>query len=168
MSQELYRVGLIMAVIHCLGTGLVGAWVAKRLALLGHEVHAYDIQPHRVMDFEGITVHQGDILENLMSISRNGQVDMVVNMLPGDIGHMATTNLAESRYRIVDLSFSKHTPDRDNQKAKDYGARILWDVGIAPGLSNMLLAYADRKFGPLEKAEVWVGGNPTGPYGEWK
>ena len=78
MSQELYRVGLFMAVIHCLGTGLVGAWVAKRLALLGHEVHAYDIQPHRVMDFEGITVHQGDILENLMSISRNGQVDMVV------------------------------------------------------------------------------------------
>ena len=25
-----------------------------------------------------------------------------------------------------------------------------------------------EKFGPLEKAEVWVGGNPTGPYGEWK
>ncbi len=59
MSQEPYRLGLIMAVIHCLGTGLVGAWVAKRLALLGHEVHAYDIQPHRVMDFEGITAHQG-------------------------------------------------------------------------------------------------------------
>ena len=38
-----------MAVVHCLGTGLVGAWVAKRLATLGHEVHAYDLQPHRVM-----------------------------------------------------------------------------------------------------------------------
>ena len=44
---------------------------------------------------------------------------------------MATTDLAESRYRVVDLSFSKHTPDRDNQKAQDYSARILWDVGIA-------------------------------------
>ena len=157
-----------MAVVHCLGTGLVGAWVAKRLATLGHEVHAYDLQPHRVMGIDGITVHQGDVLDNLMSMSNNAQVDMVVNMLPGDIGHMATTDLAESRYRVVDLSFSKHTPDRDNQKAQDYGARILWDVGIAPGLSNMLLAVADRKIGPLEKAEVWVGGNPTGPYGEWK
>ena len=50
-----------MAVVHCLGTGLVGAWVAKRLATLGHEVHAYDLQPHRVMGIDGITVHQGDV-----------------------------------------------------------------------------------------------------------
>ena len=32
----------------------------------------------------------------------------------------------------------------------------------------MFLAVADRSIGPLEKAEVWVGGNPTGPFGEWK
>ena len=86
-----------MAVVHCLGTGLVGAWVAKRLATLGHEVHAYDLQPHRVMGIDGITVHTGDVLDNLMSMSRNGQVDIVLNMLPGDIGHIATTNLAATQ-----------------------------------------------------------------------
>ena len=75
-------------------------------------------------------------------------MDMVVNMLPGDIGHMATTNLAETTFRIVDLSFSKFTPDRDDEKARDYGSTILWDVGIAPGLSNMRLAVADRRIGP--------------------
>ena len=68
----------------------------------------------------------------------------------------------------MDLSFSKFTPDRDDEKARDYGSTILWDVGIAPGLSNMFLAVADRRIGPLVKAEVWVGGNPTGPVGEWK
>ena len=46
-----------MAVVHCLGTGLVGAGVAKRLATLGHEVHAYDLEPHRVMGIDGITVY---------------------------------------------------------------------------------------------------------------
>ena len=154
--------------IHCLGIGLVGAWVAKRLAAAGHEVHAYDIHPHRVLGIDGITAHPCDVIEEIVHFHENGPVDMVVNMLPGDIGHVATTNLAEDGYRVVDLSFSKFTPDRDDEKAREYGSTILWDVGIAPGLSNMFLAVADRRIGPLVKAEVWVGGNPTGPVGEWK
>ncbi len=157
-----------MATIHCLGTGLVGAFVVKRLAAAGHEVHAYDIHPHAVLGVEGVTVHARDILDDLQSLHTNGPIDMVVNMLPGSIGHVATTELAESSYRVVDLSFSAKTPDRDDGKAKDHGARILWDVGIAPGLSNMLLSVAHNRIGPLAKAEVWVGGNPTGPVGEWK
>lgn len=165
--QEGSRIGDSMAVIHCLGTGLVGAWVVKRLAAAGHQVHAYDLHPHAVLGTEGVTVHHGDVLDEMMSLHRNGSVDLVINMLPGSIGHMATTDLAESGYRVVDLSFSAATPDRDDAKAKDYGAKILWDVGIAPGLSNMLLAIAYRRLGPLAKADVWVGGNPTGPYGEW-
>lgn len=157
----------MMAVIHCLGTGLVGSWVVKRLAAAGHHVHAYDINPNSVLDVECVTTHAGNVLDDVKSISANGPVDMVVNLLPGSIGHCATTALAETNYRVVDLSFSASTPDRDDEKAKGHGARILWDVGIAPGLSNMLLAVAERRIGPLEKAEVWVGGNPTRPHGEW-
>ena len=66
--------------IHCLGTGLVGAWVAKRLASAGHEVHAYDIHPHRVMGIDGITVHPCDVIEDIVLMNQNGPVDMVVNM----------------------------------------------------------------------------------------
>ena len=156
-----------MAVVHCLGTGLVGAWVVKRLAAAGHEVHAYDLHPHSVLGVEGVTAHPCDLFDDMTPFEHNVPVDMVVNMLPGSIGHAATTILAESSFRIVDLSFSAHTPDRDDEKARDYGATILWDVGIAPGLSNMLLSIADRRIGPLQKAEVWVGGNPTGPFGKW-
>lgn len=156
-----------MAVIHCLGTGLVGSWVVKRLAAAGHLVHAYDIHPDAVFGVEGVTIHSGDVLDDVKSISTNGPVDMVVNLLPGSIGHFATTELAETDYRVVDLSFSDCTPDRDDEKARKHGARILWDVGIAPGLSNMLLAFANRRIGPLKKAEIWVGGNPTKPHGEW-
>ncbi|MEO2209138.1 MAG: hypothetical protein ABGX06_04265, partial [Candidatus Poseidoniia archaeon] len=96
-----------MAVIHCLGAGLVGSYVAKRLAGAGHEVHVYDWQPHRVMGVAGIHVHPEDATDAVGGMSRNGVVDMVVNMLPGSIGHVASTYLAESSYRIVDLSFSK-------------------------------------------------------------
>lgn len=112
-------------------------------------------------------VHACDILEDLNNLYRNGPIDVVVNMLPGSIGHAVTAELAQMPYRVVDLSFSAHTPDREDATAKEHGSSILWDVGIAPGLSNMLLAAAYQRLGPLSKAGVWVGGNPTGPYGEW-
>ncbi len=156
-----------MGVIHCFGSGLVGSYVARTLADRGHDVHVHDIDPYngKIVGHPNITIHEGDALET--DLSDFGEIDIVVNMLPGDIGHALTTNLAEESYPTVDLSFSEHTPERDDEKARDWGGRILWDVGIAPGLSNMLLAEAYRVMGPLKKAEVRVGGNPTGPTGGW-
>lgn len=157
-----------MAVIHCLGAGLVGSYVARKLANRGHEVHVHDFNPQReVVGYSGITLHHGDAIDHCGQMYEFGDFDIVVNMLPGDIGHAAIETLNESPYRIVDLSFSRFTPDRNASKAMDYGATILWDVGIAPGLSNMLLARAYQTMGPLLKAEVRVGGNPTGPTDDW-
>ena len=167
-----------MANVHCFGVGLVGSYVATKLAQSGHTVHAYDPQPFRVFGIPGVEVHQLEPDENPIDLMLdmiasqetfefNPSQDIVVNMLPGDIGHSCTTSLAELPWRTVDLSFSQFTPDRDDQKAKEYGARILWDTGIAPGLSNMLLSRAYDEMGPLVKGEVRVGGNPTGPTGGW-
>ena len=163
-----------MAVIHCLGVGLVGSYVAKSLAESGHVVHAYDPQPHLVEGFSGIHIHymeRGedpvDVMKDFHANDGDCPIDIVVNMLPGSIGHASTTVLAESPWRTVDLSFSNISPERDNEKAKQNGASILWDVGIAPGLSNMLLSEANRKLGPLQMGEIRVGGNPTEPTEGW-
>ena len=167
-----------MAAIHCFGVGLVGSYVARKFAESGFTVHAYDPQPHRIMGIPGIEVHHLepdedpiDLMLDLVSsqggITFQPDNDIVVNMLPGDIGHSSTTSLAELPWRTVDLSFSEFTPDRDDQKAREYGASILWDTGIAPGLSNMLLSLAYGEMGPLKNGEVRVGGNPTGPTGGW-
>ncbi len=131
-------------------------------------MHVHDMQPHRsVVGRIDITIHHGDALDHCGELGKYGNVDMVVNMLPGEIGNIAMNTLNEGLYRTVDLSFSENTPDLYDEKARDWGVSILWDVGIAPGLSNMLLAEAYRKLGPLEKAEVRVGGNPTGPTQGW-
>ena len=167
-----------MAYIHCFGVGLVGSYVARKLADLGHIVHAYDPQPFRVLGIPGVEVHHLepnidpldlmlDMIMNQDEVEFDPSRDIVVNMLPGDIGHSTTTGLAELPWRTVDLSFSQFTPDRDDNKAKQSGARILWDTGIAPGLSNMLLSTAHDQLGPLVKGEVRVGGNPTAPTGGW-
>ena len=167
-----------MSAIHCFGVGLVGSYVAKKLALSGHEVHAYDPRPHRVMGFPGIEAHHMEpdeepIYVMMEKFANDDKVefdcdrDIVVNMLPGDIGHASTTILAEHPWRTIDLSFSKFTPDRDDGKARENGASILWDTGIAPGLSNMLLSEAYREMGPLNLGLVRVGGNPSVQTSGW-
>ena len=167
-----------MSAIHCFGVGLVGSYVAKKMAESGHEVHAYDPQPQRVLGIDGIQVHHLEAGEDPIDVMSNKvsheqgfefdeQNDIVVNMLPGNIGHASTTILAEYPWRTVDLSFSNFTPDRDHKKAEEFGASILWDTGIAPGLSNMLLAEAYRAMGPLNFGHVRVGGNPTLPTPGW-
>ena len=167
-----------MAAIHCFGVGLVGSYVATKFAESGLTVHAYDPQPYRVMGVPGIEIHllepDEDPIDLMLDLVNSGDAisfdrdnDIVVNMLPGDIGHSSTTSLAELPWRTVDLSFSEFTPDRDDEKAKEYGASILWDTGIAPGLSNMLLSLAYEEMGALKNGEVRVGGNPTGPTDGW-
>ena len=63
----------------------------------------------------------------------------------------------------MDLSFSETTPD----KLPSGTSTVLWDVGIAPGLSNMLVALAQEEFGRLDDVTIKVGGNPAEPDGEW-
>ena len=156
-----------MGVLHCLGAGLVGSYVAKRLVQSGHDVHIHELEPGRVTNEDGVTIHKWDALDACKKLDEFGEFDIVVNMLPGEIGSIATGILTGFPYKVVDLSFSEETPDNFTRKAIENGSSVLWDVGIAPGLSNMLLSEASRKFGKLKNGEVRVGGNPTKPSGGW-
>ena len=172
------RIPGAMVTVHCLGVGLVGSYVAKKLVDSGFNVHAYDPYPDRVTGIDRIETHRlgpeedpVNLIMRLISspdgIDFDPNKDIVVNMLPGDIGHTSTSALAELPWRVVDLSFSQFTPDRDHAKAKNSGSTILWDTGIAPGLSNMLLSLAYKEMGDLRNGVVRVGGNPTIPSSGW-
>ena len=167
-----------MVSIHCFGAGLVGSYVIKKLNSSGFKVHAYDPEPNRIANIEGIVIHtissNDDPVEVLTNIIEqkddfyfNPEEDMVVNMLPGTIGHLSTSKLAEKPWKTIDLSFSEVTPDRVHEKSKLNGGSILWDTGIAPGLSNMLLSESYKKLGPLKKGIIRVGGNPIEKNSEW-
>ncbi len=140
--------------IHCLGGGLVGLFVTRRLVSAGFDVHLYDVV-QRTTDAK---FHLGDALA-----VDHSSADIIINMLPGSLGHKATQLLKDSGQRIVDLSFSENTPDL----LENVSSTILWDVGIAPGLSNMLVSMAHREFGELDLVTIKVGGNPSEPDDEW-
>lgn len=140
--------------IHCLGGGLVGSFVTRKLCEAGFDVHLYDV----VERTTPARFHLQDA-----ATADHGPADLVVNMVPGSIGHDVLKTLYEQGQRIVDLSFSETTPD---QLASGDGV-ILWDVGIAPGLSNMLVALAHRELGHLDEVSIKVGGNPAEPDQTW-
>ena len=140
--------------IHCLGGGLVGSFVTRTLHEAGLEVHLYDIVPRTTP----ATFHLGDAVK-----FDHSQADLVVNMVPGSIGHEVLKGLHAQGHRIVDLSFSETTPD----VLPAGPGTVLWDVGIAPGLSNMLVALAHREHGHLDSVTIKVGGNPAEPDEAW-
>ena len=137
-----------------MGGGLVGSFVTRTLHEAGLDVHLYDIEPRSTP----ATFHLGDAAG-----FDHSQADLVVNMVPGSIGHEVLKGLHAQGHRIVDLSFSETTPDM----LPPGPGTVLWDVGIAPGLSNMLVAMAHREFGHLDKVTIKVGGNPSEPDEEW-
>ena len=146
----------------------MGSFVARKLAESGCDVSVYDIEPRNSMFevYTNITVHVGDIFD--YDLEAFGNEAIFVNMLPGEIGHKLTKRLARVDGRqIVDLSFSVKTPDTSIEDRIGIGTKVLWDVGIAPGLSNMLLSEAYGKMGRLRTAEIRVGGNPAEKKGGW-
>ena len=132
----------------------MGSFVTRRLVEAGFEVHLYDVVERET----AAKFHLCDAFS-----ADHSSADMIVNMLPGSLGNLMTKSLKDTGQRIVDLSFSETTPDQLN----DVSSSILWDVGIAPGLSNMLVSKAVRQFGELDEVSIKVGGNPQQPDSEW-
>ena len=68
---------------------------------------------------------------------------------------------------MVDVAFSHELPHVLDGYAKEVGSSVIWDVGIAPGLSNMLVADALQELGHLDSVNIMVGGNPFEPDDNW-
>jgi len=155
-----------MTIIHCLGSGLVGSFVIKKLLDEKMKINVVDIEEKEKMnDNDLLTIHVTDAIEYCKNTSNEDEI--FVNMLPGSLGFHATEILVSRGKKVVDLSFSEVTPDTLNKKAIDSGAKVLWDVGIAPGFSNMLIIYASRFGGGISNAEIRVGGNPVERDEKW-
>lgn len=154
-----------MTTIVALGCGLVGEFVVQRLVDDGHSVVAVDLHiPESIKKNTQIKSIERDAKNYISSLKGD---EIIINMLPGRIGHSIRKDLVAGGHNIVDLAFTAEDPQQFDELAKQHGSTMIWDIGIAPGLSNMLLAHAQRELGFLDKATIHVGGNPTEPDEEW-
>lgn len=149
-----------------LGGGLVGRFVAETLHAREHEVRLVDLATLSDLP-SGIEFIQMSIdVDHIAELVHGCSV--VVNCLPGRIGHAVRTPLLSIEgMNVADLAFTAEDPRMLDALSRRNGSRMVFDVGIAPGLSNILLMDAAHRLGGLVEAKVWVGGNPQQPDDGW-
>ena len=149
-----------------LGGGLIGRFVAEKLSERKHEI--------RVIDSEELIGFSSNIITEKRKITSESiskyvsTAEVVINCLPGRIGHEIRKPLLSIKgMRVADLAFTEEDPQNLNELAIAMESKLIYDIGIAPGLSNALLMSAQQKLNHLESAKIWVGGNPQEPDDEW-
>ncbi|DAC25432.1 MAG TPA: NAD-dependent epimerase/dehydratase family protein, partial [Candidatus Thalassarchaeaceae archaeon] len=97
-----------MGKVMVLGTGLVGGWVADRLATDGHDVIGVDtsISALKERDSKVTCIHGPARIE----LFEEYVPDVIVNALPGRIGDLIRTDLIRQGLAVADLAFTAEDP----------------------------------------------------------
>jgi lysine 6-dehydrogenase len=147
-----------------LGAGLVGRPMALDLAGdRDMQVTVVDISADNLSRFAGINGIE-TIQKDLSKSSEIGQMvqpfDMVLNAVPGFMGFQTLKAVIEAGKNVVDITFFPEDMFDLDELAKKHRVTAVSDMGVAPGMSNLLVGYADHQLDKTEKVLIYVGGLP--------
>jgi len=144
-----------------LGCGKVGKTIALDLDKR-HTVTVADTNKEALNYFPNLnTFYIKNNLETIKNIAPN--FDLVVCAVPGSVGFKVLKTLLESKVDVIDISFSPENILELNDLAIKNGVTAFVDMGVAPGLDNIILGYYDS-FLNVESFECLVGGLPKEKY----
>jgi len=148
-----------------LGAGLVGGPMALDLARNGEfEVTSADRSEDalsRLSAVAGITTVQADLDNADVLKSLVKQHDLVINAVPGFMGYRTMERIIECGKNAVDIAFFPEDMFGLDAKAKEMNVTAICDIGVAPGMSNVLIGYGSSMLDTLEKGITYVGGLPV-------
>jgi len=115
----------------------------------------------RLADIRGIKTVQADLdnAETLKSMVR--EHDLVISAVPGFMGFRTLERIIECGKNVVDIAFFPEDMFLLDAKAREMNVTAICDIGVAPGMSNVLIAYGASKLDTLEKGITYVGGLPV-------
>jgi len=160
--------------ITVLGAGRVGRVIARDLAEDGSfEVTLADQDSDSVQALaqrHGCHAHVADLTDPAALARAVAGADLAVGALPGFLGLTCMREVIAARVpRYVDISFLPEDPRVElGAQARDAGVTVLYDMGVAPGMSNLLLAHAVRQVAPARRARYLVGGLPVERHWPWE
>jgi len=149
-----------------LGAGLVGSVIARDLAedvevlLVDRDEGALGRARERC---PSLAVQQADVREASTWLDRAQRADVVVGALSSELGHAALETLVEAGCAVVDIAFFDRDARELDAQARATGARVVFDMGLAPGMSNILAVDAAGRLDEVEDVEIVVGGVPKQP-----
>jgi len=97
-----------------------------------------------------------------------GDHDLIVNAVPGFMGFKTLKRCIEAGKNIIDIAFYPEDVFQLTDLAKDKGVTVIADMGVAPGMSNLLVGYASSKLDKVDNVEIFVGGIPKVRQQPWE
>jgi len=148
-----------------LGCGLVGELIARDLAKDDNfQVMVADIDEKKLdkltkkAGIPGIKADLSNSGEIKKVISDQG---IVIGAVPGFLGFNMLRSVIEAGKNVVDISFMAEDTLSLDELAKKKGITAVVDMGVAPGMSHMIVGYVDNLLDETESATILVGGLPV-------
>jgi saccharopine dehydrogenase-like NADP-dependent oxidoreductase len=150
--------------ITVLGAGLVGYHIAMDLCKDEQfEITLCDIRKERLeiaAESAGMKTILADLSNDATVREIIRKADFVVSAVPGYLGFKTLKLIIEEKKNVVDIAFFPEDLFDLKELAEDKGVIAVSDIGVAPGMSNILAAYGSKKLDKTEKIRIYVGGLP--------
>lgn len=152
-----------------LGAGMVGSLIAADIAGEGAiDVLAVDASEASLARARSLASRLGVEIETATADCSDpatiaklaGEGDVVCGALASHLGRGALKAVAEAGAKYVDISFMPEDALELDAIAKQHGACCVVDMGVAPGMSNLLAGVVARELAPCELLRIFVGGLP--------
>lgn len=150
-----------MKKIIVLGCGLVGKAIAVDLCKY-YDVSVTDINATILEDAKqcyALKIILSDLSKKGNIINLIKDFDLVICAVPGFMGYQTLKSIIEVGKNVVDISFFAEDPFELDELAKNNNVTAVVDCGVAPGSSNIILGYYNKRM-KIDSFECYVGGLP--------
>ena len=146
-----------------LGAGLVGKPMAFDLNIdKDFDITVADISEENLSSFKdkSIKTIRQDLSdpENVKILVKD--FDMVLSAVPGFMGFQTLKAVIEAGKNVIDIAFFPENLFLLNDLAINNNVIAISDIGVAPGMSNILIGYVDHILDKTTSVKIFVGGLP--------
>ncbi len=154
-----------------LGGGRVGSAIVRDLAAEDdYDVLVVDLDPvavERMTEFgaDGVVA---DLSKSETVARAVRDADLVVGAVPGFMGYDTVERVLREGKPVVDISFFPEDAFGLEKLAEEAGVPCLFDCGLAPGLSNLVLGRVEESLDSTSSYACYVGGLPIERTWPWE
>lgn len=148
-----------------LGGGMVGSVMAMDLA--GDDRFEVTVADHREEALRRAAQRAPGAKTVRTDLSDAGAVkrlvadyDIVLGALASTIGFQTLRAVIEAGRNYCDISFMPEDALALDELARERGVTAVVDCGVAPGMSNMFVGWAQSQLDSVESVAIYVGGLP--------
>ena len=151
--------------IAVLGAGMVGRAIALDLAF-EHTITSFDVNEQNLKQLKernpSVATRKADLKSYEDYVSWFHPFDLVVTAVPGFMGFHCLESVINCGKNVCDISFFPEDVLQLDSLAKQKGVTIITDIGVAPGMSNLILGRCNEEM-IVKNFECYVGGLPAHP-----